>query len=204
MNRTLLHSVAGLVVCLAMSSTARESGSQLQRLVLDQQRQKVHLGVQDVYKLLFQSRLGNGHMIADSLSAARYLEQELATCDTTIPGESLVEPISVDGAIIRVNLRPFRRGGISPDLLVRAMLASERTWRPDTAGLRRDWAEFVGLCRDGSLRFPPEEVERWDAFVRKGKVAPVHHSEAYTKANRPAYRVVRRILWEDALDENTR
>jgi hypothetical protein len=201
--RRVLFIVSVLVLGGTVACVAQDRGEALHRLLLGHQQQKKDFGVQDVYKLLFQAHLGIGHMVQDSVSAAQYLGQELTHLDTTIHGEELVERISTDGDAVRINLRPFMVRRIPPLILVRAMLASDRAWRPDTAGLRYEWEEFVTLIRTGALTFPRDEVERWNSRIQGGLLDPVHHSESYTRSNRPAYRVVRRSIWDQAWREGT-
>jgi hypothetical protein len=199
-RRTLF--IASLLV-LGGAVVAQDRGENLRRLILDHQQRKEGFCVQDVYKLFFQARLGIGHMLPDSVSASRYLEQELAHLGTAIHGEELVEGISADSEAVRINLRPFVALKIPSQILIRAMLVSDRAWRPDTAGFRHDWEGFVALARNGALSFPRDEVERWNSRIEGGVLDPVHHSASYVQANRPAYRVVRRSIWDQAWHEGT-
>ena len=59
----------------------------------------------DVYKLLHQAAMGSEHAVTDIASARAWLERELAEIGPG-PAEPLVDPISPDGQIARIHLRP--------------------------------------------------------------------------------------------------
>jgi hypothetical protein len=153
---------------------------------------KKNLAVQDVYKMLYQANFGVEHLLSDTAGVRSYLIEEMATMDTTLEEEALIERISTDGEVVRVNLRPFRKQNLDPELLIRAMFASAAAMKPDTLLFVRQWREFRDLVRYGLLNFPMSDVERLSATVEAGEIPPMHHSAEYKVANRPAYRVV---LW---------
>jgi hypothetical protein len=153
--------------------------------------------VQDVYKMLYQGEFGIGHLLGDGRGARRYLLEEVATMDTTDRAEELLEPVSADGGMVRVNLRPFRRSGVAPDLLLQAMMATAAGAAGDTARFVATWRSFVSS--DASRPFDREELRLWDARVSAGDIRVAHHSPAYETAYHPAYRVCRRDLIEAAL-----
>lgn len=155
------------------------------------------MGVQDVYKMLYQGEFGVGHLLGDGKGARRYLLEELATMDTTDRGEELLEPVSADGGMVRVNLRPFRRLGHSPDLLLQAMTATVAGTNGDTARFVTGWHSFAAsACAE---QFDQAELRQWDERVRRGEIVIAHHSPRYTGAYRPAYRVCRRSAIEALL-----
>jgi len=161
------------------------------RLVEYQQSFRDSIEVQDVYKLLYQSSFGPEHILADTSAAFSSLQGELSSLDTTTHRDKLIERISTSGEMVRVNLRPYKRLSLRPELLARAMIQSARDTHPDTLMFYRDWNEFTALVRYGLLKFPVADVKLWDARVQRGEITPVHHSPAYSRANAPAYRVVR-------------
>ncbi len=161
-------------------------------LVTFHQSLKDSLQVQDVYKLLYQANFGPEHLVTDSSAAVRYLLEELSSMDTAgRRGEELIERISSTGEMVRINLRPWSRLSLSPDLLVHCMMESLRRTVPDTLMFYRQWNEFSGLVRYGLLDFPLEDLRVWDERVQRGDITAVHHSTAYGRANAPAYRVAR-------------
>jgi hypothetical protein len=148
------------------------------------------LQVQDVYKLLYEGSLGVAHLLNDTAEARRSLLQECTALDTVDGGGPLIERISLDGTIVRINLRPFKRLGLSPGTLFDVMVRTALVFTPDTSDFLHGWNEFVALVRYGLLDYPRGDVETWDSRVQRGELPVVHHSPEYVRAYRPAYRVV--------------
>ena len=164
----------------------------VQKLVAYHQAHHDSMRVQDVYKLLFQANFGAGHLLTDTVVTRERLQEELSTLGMPNPGEPLVERISTDGEMIRVNLRPFKAMNRDEDTLVRCMVRSVRD--PDTLSFVRQWNEFFAMVRYGVLEFPRAEAEVWNGRVVQEDFSPVHHSEEYLRVNNPAYRVVRQSV----------
>ncbi len=75
----------------------------------------------DFYKLLFQGVFGVGHIPGGG--ARKRLEEEAESLDIDDhPDEPLIERVSVDGSLVRVNLRPYLRRGFP-------LTSSTRQWR---------------------------------------------------------------------------
>lgn len=145
--------------------------------------------VQDIYKLLYQAALGSGHAVRDQASARDRLERELAEMGAG-PEHPPVEPISPDGRIVRLHLRPWLAAGKDPQVLLSAFLRTAREWQGSLETLRlygstaARWMEAqAGLVRKLELEDFFTEMER------QGFPA-VHHSPRYASLYRPAYRVV--------------
>ena len=156
----------------------------------------------DVYKLLYQGVLGPEHLIASPEAFAGRLRAEYGMLE---PGQSepLWEPVRPDGALGRVNLRPFQAKGGDVERLIAACLdTAGRTWGTP-AELRAAWATFVELCRP-VLCLTGTVSGRWPAFPLTTVLAlserlaaegfpPIHHSAAYRQAYSPAYRLAARM-----------
>ena len=168
----------------------------IKQLVEFHQQFRRDLQVQDVYKMLYQANFGVEHILSDTAEVRARLVEELATMDTTIHGEPLLERISTSGEIVRVNLRPFKALNPDAEALVQIMFRSAAETRSDTLAFYREWNEFVAMVRYDLLKFPLNDAGAWDARLTAGFLQPVHHSEQYTQAWRPAYRVMRRLLFE--------
>ena len=169
----------------------------LEELVGEHVRLHPCLGVEDVYKLLFQGVMGVGHILGDKDRAWRELKEEFERVDASeFPEEPLLESVSVDGEVVRVNLRPFKRLGLSLEGLFRTMVRSAERIRVDKMGFVRVWNTFVGLVREGQLGFDFERLLDFDRVVRAGGHPLIHHSRAYVEANKPAYRIVQKRLYK--------
>lgn len=155
----------------------------------------------DVYKLFYQAAFGVEHLLTDTAGVRAYLLEELDGLDTLSLSEQLLERISIDGEMVRVNLRPFKALNLPPELLVQAMFRSAAETRPDTLLFYEWWLEYSSLLRSGLIGPVPADLQEWDRRVQEGDLSPAHHSELYWKAYRPAYRVVRRVVVESILQE---
>jgi hypothetical protein len=112
--------------------------------------------------------------------------------------EELLERIDPAGRLVRVNLRPFAercrrqsaRGKMQDaEWLVSAMVESARRVKGDSEQMRRRLAAAVRWCRKNLPR-QAADVERIAARAEESGYPAFHHSPAYTRAYRPAYRVV--------------
>jgi len=143
--------------------------------------------VQDVYKLIHQAALGSEHAIADPKSAREWMERELAEMGPG-PDEPVVDPISGDGEIVRVHLRPFIAGGGDSDALLDAFIRTANEFGGDKSMLESYWKIAM------SMHFSHAEMDAFIEPLRAQDYPAVHHSEAYEREYRPAYRVVLRTL----------
>lgn len=162
----------------------------LARLIEEHITRHPALEPHDVYKLLYQGVLGPEHLIAspDDFAAQLRAEYEAVSPDKAEP---LWEPIRPDGALVRLNLRPFKaRGGDVERLITACLQTAKRPWETPER-LREAWATFVELCQTGTWEtFPLLEVLATSAWLEEQGYPPVHHSVGYKTASRPAYRLV--------------
>jgi hypothetical protein len=144
---------------------------------------------QDVYKLVYQATMGSRPAGLDSAMAARWLDREVRDLGPG-PTEPVLDTISADGRMVRVNLRPYLAAGGDRAALLRAFVRTAREFGGSTSDLRR-WLCYVErLSGDGELRFPADALHRYFASMAAAGYPAVEHSAAYEAAYRPAYRVV--------------
>lgn len=167
----------------------------LEELVRWHQRLRPDLEVVDVYKMLFQSVFGIKHILHDK--AKRHLEEELSTLEMNKSSdESLIENISVDNVMVRVNLRPFKMRGLSSDKLFSAMVTSAKETKGTQKAFLKLWNRFKSLVEAGRLSFDRSSLEDFDKRVKKENYPLYHHSERYRRSYNPAYRVVKREVFK--------
>lgn len=136
---------------------------------------------EDIYKLLHQGCMGSEHAVGDHEGVARWMTRELAEMGAG-PEDPLIDPIAPDGRIVRVHLRPFVAAGFDTPVLLEAFVQTANTFRGDTEALAAGLRDAAMLCDAGDL---------FTALAAQGYPA-IHHSPAYERAYRPAYRVVAR------------
>ncbi len=182
--------------------------------------------VEDLYKLVHQSVFGNAHAAGDPEAARARLLGEIAGLETPpaclpahvpagppvragIPrpapeaaaepdaGEPMIDPISGDGSLVRVHLRPYVGNGCAPDALLSAFLRTASLPRGSLEEFRRAWDEAVGFaCAADRFRFTRKALGRFAEDAESAGLPPVSHSAPYRAAYRPAYRVVLACLLE--------
>lgn len=144
---------------------------------------------QDVYKLIYQGVFGVGHILTSS--AWDYLEKESSELNLNdLPSESLTEKVSINGNIIRVNLRPWLKEGHNLQLLYDSMILSkvEGSYKV----FIEIWDEFVSLVKMKKIDFNMNEVIVINNELNREKPQTKHHTEVYRKYYKPAYRVLLR------------
>jgi hypothetical protein len=169
---------------------------------------------QDIYKLVHQGVYGPGHLVASESDVRASLTSELqalatqcrvqnAECRRQNGGEEeLVEEIDLRGRLVRVNLRPLvfaaevrsqkperRRQNLRGEWLVGAMVDSARRVKGDPKQMKRRLAAAVRWCRRNLPR-QAAELERLSGRAEASGFPALHHSPAYRRAYRPAYRVI--------------
>jgi hypothetical protein len=166
----------------------------------------------DIYKCLHQGVFGVGHIIDHPEGFASRLHQEMVR-NTALEAvrEPVVESISVDGEMLRVNLRPLRAAFIDDpdqavDGLAQVCLQSAQVTRGDKACFFDTLDAFMMLNRSGRIvlaghifAFPLQWVDKFlfelRQLMRRIRQVPVFsHSQRYNQLNQPSYRVVARSV----------
>jgi hypothetical protein len=160
-------------------------------ILIDHARRYPHWQLGDVYKLVHQGALGSEHVVSDEARARSWLVREVAEMGPG-PDEPLVDPISPDGAIVRVHLRPYARLGLDVEQLLQAFLRTAREFRGSTGEVERGLMEAARLSREGLLAFHEADILDFLALMRAGGFPAVRHSAAFGAEYRPAYRVAAR------------
>lgn len=149
------------------------------------------LQLQDCYKLLVQACLGSEHAVGDPAAAARWMERELATLGPG-PDEPLVDPITPDGRIVRIHLRPFVARKGDPARLVAAFVQTANDYRGSREALALAWEQVVALAESGALPFSAEAARDYGRKMAADAWPAVRHSKIFRERYQPAYRIVMR------------
>lgn len=160
----------------------------------------------DIYKCLHQGEFGVGHLIDVSDRFRKQLFYEMARIQPT-SDEPLLENVSINGTVLRLNLRPFRAifgNDIENDcnMLAEVCIKSSEITKGDPEGFFSLLSGFRDLNRAGELRvgkaiylFPTDMVDHFLGEVKKlahrmGEIPVFSHSPSYRQLNEPSYRVV--------------
>jgi len=114
---------------------------------------------EDLYKLLHQAAMGSEHAIASREAARQWLLREIEKLHRYAPDpldEAMIEPISPDGRLVRVHLRPYLRMAGDLELLLDAFLLTAESFAGESRTLDLYCEQAVNLAREGTLPFPPK------------------------------------------------
>jgi hypothetical protein len=145
--------------------------------------------MQDLYKLVQQAAMGNTHLGSDHAKIYIVLREEMAQIQDS-PHEPLLEELTPDGSVVRVNLRPFKALQGAPDALWQAMIQSAKTFHASPGRLAQYWQYIEEMAVAGIL---PYETQALQAYMQQRQAQgypAVHHSASYRAHYHPAYRVI--------------
>lgn len=158
---------------------------------LEQTRIDPEIRIADAYKWLFHATRGGEHAVADEFAVRKWLETEWAALGPPQPDEPLWTPLTPDGRIGRLNLRPYRARGGDPDALLAAFIQGATAFDANPARFRQAWRALGReLTKQPVGHLTAADWRRFDREMRAQGYPACHHSSAYEKARAPAYRVL--------------
>ena len=172
-------------------------GQEVEKFVAGQLEQYPKARLLDIYKSCFQDYMGAEHLVGDTASARRYLEQELAETQGIQLPDWYYEPCGVEGRHVRVSLRAVHDGYLTSDKLLEAFIGSANADRPTVEQWAALWHEMIGRIDRMGLNLPDYEQDREfiEQVLARGKYA-ISHSPDYREAYAPHYRIVARDIFE--------
>jgi hypothetical protein len=169
----------------------------LREILADHAARYPRLEAQDLYKLIYQAAMGNEHAVSSAVQVRDWLEREVAALGEE-PDRSLsdptIDPISPDGRIVRVHLRPYIAAGEDLAGLLEAFVRTAEMYAGTEERLRRYWAVVERMAEVGGLSVGSDRVREFFAQMEAQGLPAAYHSAAYRDAYWPAYRVVLREL----------
>ena len=157
--------------------------------------------LQDLYKSFFQDRFGTGHIISDREGALKYITSELEGAGA-ISGP-YTEPCGWEGNYVRVSLRAINDGLVSADGLTDALVKSAIPVTDEAiTDWKKEWRAILSEIKSSHPGLPglAEDSASLDSLLAAGQYA-CHHSEEYSLAYSPHYRIVRKELIKDLLKQ---
>lgn len=169
--------------------SAQNTETTIEDLIKNQFALYPKMEARDLYKFLHQAAMGSEHAVKDTNAVKTWMEREVAGLDTTITN-NLVEPLSPDGSLVRINLRPYLKGGDNPDELLKAFVSTANKFSGSTNTL----ANYILTTKEmiACKEIPVDEnifSSLTDELAKNG-FPSIHHSLTYEKLYKPAYRVV--------------
>jgi 8-oxo-dGTP pyrophosphatase MutT (NUDIX family) len=147
--------------------------------------------IEDLYKLAHQAALGSEHAVEDEDAARVWLKRELDKI-TESASEPLLDEISGDGGIVRVNLRPYMKIEGDPESLFRAFIQTANQFKGSPEALVLNWRVIEYLAQRGEIHLPYEGLRAFMKKMQSSGYPALHHSDRYQLAYKPSYRVIAR------------
>lgn len=182
--------VAALAGVLAAPLSADPSPEELASFAHAALAREAEAGVEDAYKWLSHATRGGEHAAPSERAARAYLEREWETLGPPRAGEPLLVPLRPDGAIVRVNLRPFRAAGGDREALLAAFLESARRFVPEPELFVAAWRSFGAVLAGEDGPMGRAAFGRLDRESEAAGWPVIHHGRSYAAAHVPAYRVL--------------
>ena len=142
---------------------------------------------QDAVKLMYQAEFGPEHLIRDEKKSLATLEEEMASL-TPGSGEKMYEPIG--NGLCRWNLRACLSQGIPAEDVNRLLIETAQSVHGDKRRFRESLRLLEDMAEGDETPFEAIELDIFLIQYRDKNCPSLHHSEAYRRAYRPAYRVV--------------
>lgn len=152
----------------------------------------------DVYKLLYQGTMGAGHFIKNPEGARKYLDSESArvVSNREIP---LMEQVSLEGDLVRLNIAPYKASGGDAESLFRAVMKTVEDFQPSKTDLIDLLEKTFRLAEAKIIPIDHMEFRELMEEAAGHDYPAVHHSEVYRETYDPAYRVILRKYAEEII-----
>ena len=154
-------------------------------LLTDHYRKYPCLGIEDVFKFLFQSSFGCEHLVSSEETALAYIRAELDAV-TEVQARQ-VDPL--DGNYSRVHLSCIGKD-ITPELLAKYFCLSAKAEPRGKEALEKKLSVARELIKDGTLPLSLTEFDTKLSAWREAGYPAIHHSDTFRKAYAPHYRVI--------------
>ena len=186
-----------MIAILLLSVLAqKETPTALLDHALKQWQATPEMRVEDAYKWLYHATLGGEHAVQDESGPKSWMDAEWPTVGTPLKGEPEIVPLTPDGRLVRINLRPYKAHGGDKEMLLWAFVLSAQRFHADRSEFVRAWGALgARLKRSPWLQLSNAEWSRLDKATRRDAYPAIEHSRPYEERYKPAYRVVLRELW---------
>ena len=184
-----------LAISIFMFSCKETDSARIRAAVENQLKEYPKSTLQDLYKNFFQDYFGPGHIVSDTTSAGAYLDRELASFEKA--AGAYYEPTGYKGNFYRVNLSVVKEGIISRDVFFDAFIRSVSSIQPmPVEEWQKEWMMIDSVIHTMNLSLADYNQEREKLFslLEQGKFV-MHHSESFSEAYDPHYRIIGRDIF---------
>jgi len=171
----------------------------LLKVLEDQYRRYANIEAVDLYKLVYQLSFGARHSLNDNEAARAGLMEEWRELGKLRKGEALLEQIDPEGVVCRVNLRVYRKTGGTPEALWDIFKLSAIDYVARPSKFPAYWEMIMELAGARAIPARRDALQVCWEGMKARHFPSSHHSEGYTEANAPAYRLVLMQRWLEAM-----
>ena len=149
------------ILLLSSNSLAQEkSKSSIKKLLLEEIGKHPNSRVEDIYKFIHQAAFGSEHAVKDTIAVRKWMENEIANLNYSITDE-LIDHLSPDGKLVRINLRPFLKKGYDPNLLLDAFIRTANNYKGSIKNFKSFWKAAKELAKAKKFTFTAEEMNNF-------------------------------------------
>lgn len=143
--------------------------------------------IQDVFKLVYQSEFGCGHLITNEERSYSLLMNEWNK-DYGNKEEELFERIG--GGYVRLYVEPAKALGVSPQLFQKIFVESVKKDKGTLEGFHLKVQKLIEGCNKKKFPFSESEIQSFLKQWEEDGRPLFRHSEKYRRVYKPSYRVV--------------
>lgn len=189
-NKTIMTPVIMSILLFAVSmGTFRAQQSGIKTILEKEVKRHPASKPRDIYKFLYQAAFGSAHAVNDTNAVRKWMEREISNLDYSIKDE-LIDTLSPNGRIVRVNLCPYLEKSYAPEKLLNAFIQTANKFNGSVHDFLEYWKAAEALAAEGKFNFTKAELNNYFTEQEKKDFPAVHHSDKYSKEYKPAYRVV--------------
>ncbi len=165
--------------------------------------------VQDIYKSFCQDNLGPGHLIPNPEQARAYLLSELKEYQEDLENGKYTKPqlryvpVGDQGHYVRVDLSVVLDGLVDADTLLDSFVRSANEGKVlSEEAWKQKWSDVADVIRHHFPGIPGAagDLAAIDSLIKAGHLI-LHHSEAFSEAYHPHYRIVDRQIFDNEIKE---
>ena len=183
----LMLILGGLVTIFGTTSSKKNSAMKV--ILLEEVNKYPKMEIQDLYKLLHQASMGSEHAVRNEEAVKNWMKNEIAGLKWE-QSDKLIDTISADGKILRINLRPYIKERYSTNKLVEVFIKTANNFKGSYSELEESLEIALELSRTKILPFDHKEMMVFFNEMKEKKYPAVHHTKVYSEDYFPAYRVI--------------
>lgn len=146
-----------------------------------------NMQIQDMVKLIYQNEFAGGHLITNENDSLEYLKEEL---DSSLSSDIHIFD-DIGNGLLRLNLAPLKGTSAEPSTINRMFVNTANSVKGSIGSFEKKLEILKECCRNKELPYSVNDLEEYlEAYKNRG-YPPVSHSDAYRKAYKPAYRIVK-------------